>query len=160
MSSPPLAHVVVLFANPSDARRPYRAPLASLFAAALLATTAGCAGGLDDPDRFTGGTTAGCAPGTTATSVIQAQCFACHSTDSKANGNGLDLQAAGLPGRLYTTNAACTMQPLADSANPSASFFLKKLTATPGCGSRMPLGTPLSDADTACLTEWLVKGAP
>ena len=159
MSSPPLAHVVVLLANPPAARRPYRAPLASLFAAALLATTVGCAGGLDDPDRFTGGTNT-CAPGTTATSVIQAQCFACHSTDSKGNGGGFDLQAPGLPGRLYTTTAACQNVPLADSANPSASFFLKKLTDSPGCGARMPLGGSLNAADTACLTEWLVAGKP
>ena len=161
MSSPPLAHVVVLFANPSAARRPYRAPLASLFAAALLVTTAGCAGGLDDPERFTGGT-GSCAPGTTASSILQAQCFACHSTDTKATGAGLDLQAAGLPGRLYTTtsSATCSSVPLADSANPSGSLFLKKLTDSPGCGARMPQGGSLNAADTACLTEWLVAGKP
>ncbi|RKH28919.1 hypothetical protein D7X12_39930 [Corallococcus sicarius] len=154
--------MVVLFANPSDARRPSRAPLASLFAAALLATTAGCAGGLDDPDRFTGGTANSCAPGTTASSVLQAQCFACHSTDSvkNNNGGGLDLQAAGLPGRLYTTTATCQAVPMADSANPSASFFLKKLTDSPGCGAKMPQGGSLNAADTACLTEWLVAGKP
>ncbi|WP_147451598.1 hypothetical protein [Corallococcus llansteffanensis] len=149
-----------MFANPSAARRPYRAPLASLFAAALLATTVGCAGGLDDPERFTGGTTGSCAPGTTASSVLQAQCFACHSTDSKSIGAGLDLQAAGLPGRLYTTTAACSPMPIADSANPSESFFLKKLTDSPGCGVKMPQGGSLSTADTACLTEWLVAGKP
>lgn len=145
---------------PSAARRPYRAPLASLFAAALLATTAGCAGGLDDPERFTGGSTSSCAPGTTATSIIQSHCFSCHSTDNKLIGAGLDLQAPGLPGRLYTTTAACNAAPLADSANPSGSFLLKKLTANPGCGSRMPQGGELNAADTACLTEWLVAGKP
>ncbi|RKG98425.1 hypothetical protein D7X32_29695 [Corallococcus carmarthensis] len=150
-----------LSANPTAARRPYRAPLATLFAAALLATTAGCAGGLDEPERFTGGTSS-CAPGTTASSIIQAQCLSCHSTDAKGSaGGGFDLQASGLPGRLYTTNAACNSAPLADSANPSQSFFLKKLTASPGCGSQMPLGgTALNAADTACLTNWLVAGKP
>ncbi|NBD11078.1 MULTISPECIES: hypothetical protein [Corallococcus] len=148
-----------LFANPSAARRPYRAPLATLFAAALLATTAGCAGGLDDPERFTGGTSS-CAPGTTATSLIQAQCFACHSTETKNIGANLDLQAAGLPGRLYTTTASCNAAPLADSANPSQSFFLKKLSASPGCGAQMPQGNPLNAADTACISEWLIAGKP
>ncbi|MBN8232495.1 hypothetical protein JYK02_33765 [Corallococcus macrosporus] len=158
MSFPPLAPVLDLFANPSAARRPYRAPLATLFAAALLATTAGCAGGLDEPERFTGASS--CAPGTTASSIIQAQCYSCHSTETKASGGGFDLQAAGLPGRLYTTNATCNSQPLADSANPSQSFFLKKLTPSPGCGGQMPLGGSLNAADTACLTEWLVAGKP
>lgn len=153
---PLLPPVLDLFANPNAARRPYRA---MLVAAALLATTAGCAGGLDDPDRFTGGTSS-CAPGTTATSILQAQCYACHSTETKATGANLDLQMAGLPGRLYTTNAACNTKPLADSANPSQSFFLKKLTATPECGARMPQGGALNAADTACLTEWLVAGKP
>ncbi|NOJ93568.1 hypothetical protein HMI51_11565 [Corallococcus coralloides] len=160
MSFSPLAPVLDLSANPTAARRPYRAPLATLFAAALLATTAGCAGGLDDPDRFTGGTSS-CAPGTTGASVIQAQCLSCHSTDANGSaGGGLDLQASGLPGRLYTTNSACNTAPLADSANPSQSFFLKKLTASPGCGARMPLGASLSAADTACVTDWLVAGKP
>ncbi|WP_223631712.1 hypothetical protein [Corallococcus sp. EGB] len=149
-----------MFANPSDARRPSRAPLATLVAAALLATTAGCAGGLDDPERFTGGTTSSCAPGTTASSILQSQCYSCHSTETKATGANLDLQASGLPGRLYTTNATCNTKPLADSANPSQSFFLKKLTANPECGVRMPQGGALSAADTACLTEWLVAGKP
>lgn len=159
LSFPPLAPVLDLSANPfAAARRPSRAPLATLFAAALLATTAGCAGGLDEPERFTGASS--CAPGTTASSILQAQCFACHSTETKATGANLDLQAAGLPGRLYTTNAACNSQPMADSANPSQSFFLKKLTASPGCGARMPQGGALNAADTACLTEWLVAGKP
>ncbi|MBN9685224.1 MULTISPECIES: hypothetical protein [unclassified Corallococcus] len=149
-----------MFANPTAARRPYRAPLATLFAAALLATTAGCAGGLDEPERFTGGSSA-CATGTTGASIIQAQCLSCHSTASNGSaGGGLDLQAAGLPGRLYTTDAACNDAKLADSANPSQSFFLKKLTPSPGCGSQMPLGGSLSASDTACLTEWLVAGKP
>ncbi|WP_147444361.1 MULTISPECIES: hypothetical protein [Corallococcus] len=150
-----------MFANPTAARRPHRAPLASLFAVALLATSAGCAGGLDDPDRFTGGTSA-CAAGTTATGIIQAQCFACHSTSSKEIGAGLDLQATGLPGRLYTTtsSATCSSVPVADSANPANSLFLKKLTSNPGCGTQMPQGNPLSAAETACLTEWLVNGKP
>ncbi|MCY1041573.1 hypothetical protein OV208_09625 [Corallococcus sp. bb12-1] len=151
-----------MFANPSAARRPYRAPLASLFAVALLATSAGCAGGLDDPDRFTGGTGGACATSTTATGIIQAQCFACHSTSSKEIGAGLDLQAPGLPGRLYTTtsSAACGAVPMADSANPANSLFLKKLTPTPGCGTQMPQGNPLSEAESACLKEWLVNGKP
>jgi mono/diheme cytochrome c family protein len=151
--------VLDLFANPSAAR-PYRAPLATLFAAALLATSAGCAGGLDDPDRFTGGTPSSCAAGTTAPSIFQAQCFGCHATDTKANGAGLDLQASGLPGRLYTTNAACNSSPLADRNAPAQSFFLKKLTSSPGCGSQMPLGNALSAADQKCIEEWLVAGKP
>ncbi|CAM3433891.1 hypothetical protein COSO111634_15585 [Corallococcus soli] len=154
--------MIVLFANPSAACRPYRAPLATLFAAALLATSAGCAGGLDDPDRFTETPSASCAPGTTGPSILQAQCFGCHSTDSKEIGAGLDLQAAGLPGRLYTTtsSSACGSVPVADSANPANSLFLKKLTASPGCGTQMPPGGSLSAADTACLTDWLTKGKP
>ncbi|RKH71032.1 hypothetical protein D7X96_09630 [Corallococcus interemptor] len=160
MFVPLLPPVLDLFANPSAARRPYRAPLATLFAAALLATTAGCAGGLDDPERFTGGGSSSCAPGTTASSVLQQQCFACHSTETKASGGNLDLQASGLPGRLYTTNSSCNQAPLADSSNPSQSFFLKKLAPSPGCGAQMPLGGSLSAADTACLTEWLVAGKP
>ncbi|RYZ36476.1 MAG: hypothetical protein EOO71_31675 [Myxococcaceae bacterium] len=151
-----------MFANPTAARRPYRAPLASLFAVALLATSAGCAGGLDEPDRFTGGTGSACATSTTATGILQAQCFGCHSTDSKSIGAGLDLQAAGLPGRLYTTtsSATCGAVPMADSANPANSLFLRKLTSNPGCGTQMPQGAALSAAETACLKEWLTNGKP
>ncbi|RKG93127.1 hypothetical protein D7V88_03540 [Corallococcus terminator] len=154
--------MVVLLANPTAARRPYRAPLASLFAVALLATSAGCAGGLDDPDRFTGGTGSACATSTTATGILQAQCFACHSTSSKEIGAGLDLEATGLPGRLYTTTSSstCSSVPMANSADPANSLFLKKLTSNPGCGTRMPQGAALSDAETACLKEWLVNGKP
>lgn len=141
------------------ARRPSRAPLASLLLAAALTTTAGCAGSLDDPERFTdGGAQSACPPGTTATSILQTQCLACHSTASRQG--DLDLEAPGLPGRLYTTNSVqCgDERPLADSNNPANSYFLNKLSPDPACGVRMPQGGQLSQAQVACLAEWLAAG--
>ncbi|MBJ6762228.1 hypothetical protein JGU66_15755 [Myxococcaceae bacterium JPH2] len=146
-----------MFAN-APARRPSHTPLATVLLALGFSFTAGCAGALDDPERFTGEST-GCPSGTTAQSIIQSQCLSCHSTASKLG--DLDLEAAGLPGRLFTTTTtSCGQQrPLADSSNPAGSYFLQKLGAEPSCGVRMPQGgQALSSAQVACLSAWLTAG--
>jgi hypothetical protein len=43
-----------------------------------------------------------------------------------------------------------------DSEN---SMLIDKLSATPTCGSRMPIGTPLNDAQMAQITKWIDMGA-
>jgi hypothetical protein len=133
-----------------------------------LALLSGCAGELVNPERFGdggilpqadgGGNT--CPPGRTGEVVLQNSCITgCHTTAAKLG--GLDLEAPGLPGRLFTTTSTCGSRLMADKANPADSYLLEKLADSPACGSRMPFnGAALSASDVACLRDWLEAGAP
>jgi len=94
------------------------------------------------------------------TDLIQSDCLTgCHSTAVKSS--QLDLQASGLPKRLVKQNAAsagCSGL-LLDPANPKNSNFYKKLTATPPCGTRMPVGGTLTTEELNCVSEWIATAA-
>ena len=51
---------------------------------------------------------------------------------------------------------------LIDKAQPEKSLIYTKVTAQSPCGDRMPNGSPLSDAEMACLLNWIksVASAP
>jgi hypothetical protein len=68
--------------------------------------------------------------------------------------NPTDLPAAV---KDVAAKSNCGSLKLVDSQNPTNSALLKVITATPQpCVSlQMPVGTPLSTADAACVTEWV-----
>jgi hypothetical protein len=141
---------------------------------ALVAATAGCPTSLDDPGRFDG---SGAAPGTDRGNggpdgvlgeggacpdipqFFAATCTAssCHNASDEAQ--GLDLQSPDVPSRLVNVMATEGPGLLVDPSAPSASILYLKLTASPPFGAQMPLGqTPLPDAMTACILDWIESG--
>jgi hypothetical protein len=46
-----------------------------------------------------------------------------------------------------------------DPENPQSSLLYLKLKSTPPCGSRMPIGSSLSAAQTAMIADWIAAGA-
>jgi hypothetical protein len=100
--------------------------------------------------------------------IINAQgtgCKGCHGKALKSGGM-MDLESAGYTGRLVDKpaehmgvemGAACPSgDKLIDSANPSASWLLKKVTNMQGtCGVVMPITGALSAADQACVTTYV-----
>ena len=130
-----------------------------LLPGALLATLVlgACPGELQDPERFVGGGGA-CDDLEVEATLLPASCGggACHgSGDSPAD--GLDLESAGLAGRLVGVASRCEDRILVDPGNPEASYFLEKLKPAPSCGAQMPLArVPLTDRELDCLTDWVV----
>lgn len=127
-----------------------RAALA--IAAALVA--AGCAGELEDPERF-----ADCAPGYVE-QLFQTACGgACHAGDEPAA--GLDLVSPGVEDRLIdvvSTTETCGGRPLvaSDGMAPEDHLLLDKLAETPSCGGRMPFGGELLPSrDVECVRRWV-----
>lgn len=72
----------------------------------------------------------------------------CHENPGAAN--NLDLVTAGVAARIKAANSTCM-------AKPTPAFILEKVKATPGCGSRMPPGTPLDAFQISCLEAYLSK---
>jgi hypothetical protein len=115
-----------------------------------------------------GGTGAGMPPASCETAcmtqLLQNTCTSCH-TSSAALG-GLDLQSPGFTARLkdqaakhesVANPAQCPSgDKLIDSANPSASWLLKKVNGQQGaCGTLMPPGVPISQAELACVSAYV-----
>ena len=46
------------------------------------------------------------------------------------------------------------------AGKPNESLMYEKLSPTPPCGRRMPLGNVLSTSETAMVREWIAGGAP
>lgn len=128
----------------------------------------GCAGALDDPQRFAyldgggadGGALSlgdgGCDP---APAIFVPSCStsACHSAQSQQG--GLDLQSAGMPQRLVGQRASGGPGLIIDPQHPRQSVILTKLDAAPPFNFQMPLGAPPLDPDqVACIQLW-VDGA-
>jgi hypothetical protein len=97
-----------------------------------------------------------------------ALCAICHDgTPGKASFSKLDLVSAGYTKRLKDVPAVhgdlpagkttCGMgDKLIDTANPSASWLLKKIDGMQGtCGDAMPTTGPLSADQKACLTTYV-----
>jgi hypothetical protein len=91
---------------------------------------------------------------------------ACHggAPDPALNGNlriAFDDKAgayAGLVG-VVSTSTLCAGMTLVVPGNSQASMLIQKLSATPPCGMRMPIGTPLTDAQVAQIATWIDNGA-
>lgn len=98
--------------------------------------------------------------------TTNARCVACHSMPANdiANGNlqmGSDKAAAymALVGKK-SASSRCMTQTLVTPGAPDQSLLLQKLSATPPCGSRMPLGgNALSDMQIATVRSWIAGGA-
>ena len=135
------------------------------FSALILA---GCAGGLDDPQRFAyldgggadGGTLAldgGCDP-VPAIFIPSCTTSACHS--AQAQQGNLDLQSPGMPRRLVAKRASGGPGLLIDPQHPQLSVLLTKLSDTPPFNFQMPLGAPPLDPDqVACIQLWVAGAA-
>ena len=79
----------------------------------------------------------------------------CHGAASPAA--KLDLVSEGLGERLrdLPSTDACAGYSQIDSAAPEKSLLYLKVTDTPPCEPRMPIGAPLSAEEQACLLQWI-----
>ncbi len=109
-----------------------------------------CPGSLADPQDFTG----------VPADIIGARCAtaACH--DSKSKAGSIDLTPdVNLRKRIVNVQApsssGCTGK-LVDTSAPEMSLIYTKCTATPPCGSQMPLtGDSLTQDELDALLMWL-----
>ena len=134
--------------------------------AAALAFLAGCPGKLTDKERFlvdAGDQDAGDGQGDNGPcGDVVARIFVpscggtgCHS--AMAPQQGLDLESPGVASRVVGVIAKGCPVNLADPNNPTGSLMYEKLSPSPPCGAQMPLARPpLSDADSACVFNWIV----
>lgn len=139
-----------------------------------VATSVGCAGALEDPERFQRSRDGGLYPSDTsvvgdgsthdggvdveaeARALIAARCELCHSAALSLG--GLDLSGDDVGERLRAGTATCAEvagQPFVHATDVGSSYFLLKLGPTPPCGARMPQGGVLSPDEIALLTRWL-----
>lgn len=129
--------------------------------AVVLATA--CAGTLDNRDQFLTGDAADsgvAAPppappsacGDVPQSVFAKSCASagCHAATHPQS--GLDLASPNVAARLVGVPAV-TGGVLVDPAHPEQSTMYRRLLAN-APGPRMPVGTPLDDATTACVLAW------
>jgi hypothetical protein len=144
----------------------------------------GCGGKLEDPQRFgdlvkraadAGSDTTGdkdaavkpsgdagpsmpAEPPACVTMLFAKTCGAtvgCHDKTSTY----VDLVSTGVASRLVdkdSKSALCTGKTYI-ATDGTASLLLQKVSATPMCGSRMPLGGTLTAAQTKCLSDWVVS---
>jgi hypothetical protein len=101
------------------------------------------------------------------TTIITPSCATafCHSNGTTGSGMqaGLDLQSAGLPGRLIGDSATGGPGQIINAQSPDSSILYTKTLKPPPYGSQMPLGKPLlTPAQEACLRSWIhaAVGAP
>ncbi len=130
----------------------------SLLALLLLGCLSGCAGELANPERFLDGGAAACSPGVDVVADIlgSATCAGpgCHAADIP--NVAPDLASPGVAERLIDVpTTACPDRVLIDSVNPAQSYLLESLKPSPTCGGQMPVGGALSEADIACVEEWI-----
>lgn len=136
-----------------------------LLLTALALAACGSTGDDDDDD-----TTSSPTPSSTGTpeptfTWIQANVLprcsgpACHGSGSVAPMTGYnDIVSVN----VENTTGGCSAADLrVDPGSSGTSYFFIKLTATPGCGSRMPLSAqPLSAAEQTAVSDWIDSGAP
>jgi hypothetical protein len=130
------------------ARTPWHIILAApaLVGVATIAL-GGCPGTLDDLSQFG---SCGDVPAT----IIAPKCATagCHSGAMPQS--GIDMSAAGLSGRVLGKKSPSCSGLLVDPANPEKSTMYTKTTDSPPCGSKMPLGAPLSAYEQQCILSW------
>ncbi|HEX9297010.1 MAG TPA: hypothetical protein VF881_14300 [Polyangiaceae bacterium] len=134
----------------------------------------GCAGQLEDPDRFfdASPSSTGTAGGSSidpcmANIVVTNKCatLGCHGEGAPASADLL-LTASSVGANAVTfvdkSNAGFAMACMAgaykliDSQNPEASLILTKTKMPQPCGTLMPQLPPLlTAADTACVLSWI-----
>lgn len=96
--------------------------------------------------------------------ILDNDCSGCHSP-----GNGLGVVLAGvsnaalhatLLGGLTAGDCSGGGRTLVVPGSTTTSFLIKKLSAAPGCGARMPKGGTMSAADLKTIEDWITEGAP
>jgi hypothetical protein len=113
------------------------------------------AGGSRAPDSGTAEPVA--PPPKCVTDLFTASCsssVACHASGAAQ----VDLKSPGVERRLVGKSSAATGQckdRILIATDGSDSLLLQKLDEPAPCGSTMPIGTPLSDDQRACLTDWV-----
>ena len=117
----------------------------------LLPFIAGCPGRLEDPERFEGGATGPCTLDVERT-LLPTSCGGggCHGANAPAG--KLDLESPGVAQRLVDITSECEGKPLVGAGS---SYFLEKVHANPTCGAQMPVGTPLTEYERACLEQYV-----
>lgn len=98
--------------------------------------------------------------------TTNARCNFCHSMppsdiSNGKLGTGADQASAhaALVG-VVSTSSRCGGKTLVVPYHPEDSLLLDKLTGTPSCGDRMPLGgMALSDAELELVRSWIEAGA-
>jgi hypothetical protein len=132
----------------------------------------GCAGTLEDTDRFRDGgapSEAGVEGGSSSNdaappnancgnvedSVMHTSCASAGCHAATGSQGSLDLASPDILGRLAGKPATGGSGVLVTRGDPNASVLYTKLTAMPPFGSRMPLGAPLDDATLACVRDWI-----
>lgn len=90
---------------------------------------------------------------------------ACHGGEANPNSGGLQIPAGDkttaykhLVG-VKSTSAVCMGKTYVVPHDSKNSLLIHKLSATPPCGARMPIGAPLTDSQMAQITAWIDMGA-
>ena len=124
---------------------------------AALSILSGCAGSLQDPERFDAGTPNGFVCSSlnvpVKSDLLARKCTAgCHS--AAAAMSGLDLESSGVAARLVnvsTVDCPPRVRVLPADGGPLEEMISQ---STPTCGTGMPPGAPLTNAEIACIVEW------
>lgn len=129
--------------------------LAATFCGLLWVLFAGCAGKLEDPQRFV---QTPCTECEDPAGCVAATCglAGCHVAGNLLG--TVDLVSPGVASRLLnqTTTMCVDGGVLVDPVDRSQSLLLDKLNPTPKCGEPMPfLRPPLSAADRACVATFV-----
>jgi hypothetical protein len=125
----------------------------------LLLGLSGCAGDLENPERFfDGGPGAACnlAIDVEVDLLASATCTGpgCHAAESP--NAAPDLASPGLAARLIDVAVGgCEDRVLVDLGDPQSSYLLESLRPDPGCGGQMPVGGSLSEEEIACVEQWI-----
>jgi hypothetical protein len=101
-----------------------------------------CGNGADEEDGF---------------AILQVRCggAVCHGAGS-AVGSFAASEADALSYVGLESNGICAGSGVViNPEDPEGSLLIRKLRADPPCGSRMPLGSTLSDQEITCLESWM-----
>ena len=91
-------------------------------------------------------------------SILMPKCTTCHKA-THATGLAMLPDAATAYGNLVGKkgSANCMMQVRVVAGDPTMSLLSKKISATPGCGARMPKGGMLTAPEIKMIDDW-IKG--
>jgi hypothetical protein len=146
---------------------------AALGVVVAMMSSIGCPGSLEDPERFrispcdpsdpsmTCTSTTPPPPPTTediAASIFLPRCAlaGCHAPPNVQG--DLELGGVDVESRLFavtSSTAICNGRVLVVVGNADASLLFGKLAPVPPCGSPMPLGSMLSDAERGSVRAWI-----
>lgn len=90
--------------------------------------------------------------------VIQASCAVGGCHDAVGASGGLDLETDALAAMVGVASANYAGDVYVVAGDASASLLYVKVAGT-DAGTRMPLGTPLGDAQIAAIKVWIDEGA-